>query len=147
MRGPTDHKYELIIKNDETRNIICSDHSLYQWDTRESPRFGKTASHMYHVGPIWAIDQSTSSGAPLPVGTIVTGGADETIRFWRLNTAGERDGGGQGKTYDGVVNVALPFNSVFQNNLLSLETLMSKNEDCLESFSPIKIIHKNAKIF
>lgn len=62
----------------------CSDHSLYYWDTSESPRFGKIGSHLYHNGAVWCCDvyeasKNKHSAMLLPPGTVITGGQDETV--------------------------------------------------------------------
>uniref|UniRef100_A0A5S6QY66 Mitogen-activated protein kinase-binding protein 1 n=1 Tax=Trichuris muris TaxID=70415 RepID=A0A5S6QY66_TRIMR len=82
-----------ITMHDSSRRLTCiySDHSLYTWDVSDFKQVGKVASLLAHSGSIWAvdtcfpIDKADKLASPIPPGTFVTCGTDDTIRVWSLD--------------------------------------------------------------
>jgi WD40 repeat protein len=72
----------------DAQAVVCvySDHSLYVWDITAPKQPTKMRSFLSHTGCIWDLDVVPSSGAPhgLPAGTLVTCGADGTVRAWNV---------------------------------------------------------------
>ncbi|XP_049824929.1 mitogen-activated protein kinase-binding protein 1 isoform X3 [Aethina tumida] len=88
---PADARYPdtIAITYDETSHKLTSiynDHSIYVWDVLNIKRVGKSFSFLYHSACIWGVEMAPPD-SPLPSGSFLTCGSDDTIRFWSLDKA------------------------------------------------------------
>ncbi|CAG9861239.1 unnamed protein product [Phyllotreta striolata] len=95
---PPDAKYPdtVAITFDETNNKLTSvynDHSVYVWDVFNIQRVGKSHSFLYHSACIWGVEMAPPN-SPLPPGSFLTCGSDDTIRVWTLDKINENNSKG-----------------------------------------------------
>jgi len=77
---------------------VYSDRSLIVWDATNEKSVTRYRSLAHHVGCVWDLEmvpsvtvpplaaKANSSHLPLPEGTFITCSADNTIRFWNLDS-------------------------------------------------------------
>lgn len=75
--------------DDKAVAAVYSDHSLYIWDITAPKKPIKLRSFLSHTGCIWDMDvvppaPKEGGVAAFPEGTIVTCGADGTVRAWNF---------------------------------------------------------------
>lgn len=91
----TTHAKSLFLRFPEPRCLVASsssptfvvgyaDRSLIEF-ARENKSWSFRRASLGHTGSVNCIEPFPSSSPCLPIGTLITGGSDGTIRFWNFN--------------------------------------------------------------
>uniref|UniRef100_A0A1I7VXU8 WD_REPEATS_REGION domain-containing protein n=1 Tax=Loa loa TaxID=7209 RepID=A0A1I7VXU8_LOALO len=104
--------------------VVYSDRSIYTWQ-QTNRSILKISSQLFHVGPVISLEVYPSNFEWLPHGSIITGGADQTVRIWNVDHLSS--------SFDENKRTSLPCANVFSEDLKKVIFMTNSDSQLNES--------------
>lgn len=104
--------------------VVYSDRSIYTWQQTDK-NILKISSQLFHVGPVISLEVYPSNFEWLPQSSIITGGADQTIRIWNVDHLL--------RSFDENKRTSLPYANVFSDDLKKVIFITNNDSQLNES--------------